>query len=245
MLKKILFTSYYWAALGLVSLAGLLLFLPSVLLEMVVFRRPLDESIRRFIRGYGWVLVCVVPFLSPVRVEYRGGEIPENVIFVANHNSAIDAYLFGAIPKNNSFVTTWPFKIPVYKYFMRGAKYINATRGWDYVIEESCRLLERGCCITIWPEGHRSRDGEMGRFRNGAFVLACSSGCPIVPVCVIGSHTVLPPGKKLMTPGKVKMIVLEPHYPLQEGSEPERVVALKEAVRKSMEETLLQEKPNS
>lgn len=242
MLKKILFTAYCWTALGLVSFAALLLFFPVAAVMIVLLRRPLDESIRLYIRGYGWVLVCLVPFLAPVKVEYRCGELPEKVVFIANHNSAIDAYLFGAIPKNNSFVTTWPFNIPVYKYFMHGAKYVNATKGRDYVIEESRKLLERGCSITIWPEGHRSRDGKMGMFKNGAFVLSCLSGCPVVPVCVIGSHDVLPPGKKLMTPGRVKMIVLEPHYPPQMGDERERVIALKAAVRKSMEETLKQAK---
>jgi 1-acyl-sn-glycerol-3-phosphate acyltransferase len=136
---------------------------------------------------------------------------------VANHNSAIDPYLFGAIARENSFVTSWPFKIPLYSYFMKLAQYANSTDGWDEVSKKCVALLEAGSSVTIWPEGHRSRNGKLGRFKNGAFVLAAESGYPIVPVCILGSGDVLPPGERLLTPGKVKLLILDPIFPEKNG----------------------------
>jgi hypothetical protein len=52
--------------------------------------------------------------MAPVTVESRTGKFPTQSILVPNHSSAIDPYLFGALPIENAFVTSWPFKIPVY-----------------------------------------------------------------------------------------------------------------------------------
>lgn len=240
-MRKLLFNIYFWVAIVIVTIFGIGV-LPVILLaNMVFYSRSFDEGMRRFIRLYGWVLVCVVPFKLPVTVEYQGDGVPEAAIFIANHNSAIDPYLFGAIPGNNSFVTTWPFKIPVYNLFMKGAGYVNATKGWNHVIEECIALLNKGSCVTIWPEGHRSRTGELGRFRNGAFAISVTSGRPIVPVCIIGSRTILPPGKRLMTPGKVKLIVLEPIHPEETGDKEERVIQLRNKTRERVQQTLYRE----
>lgn len=237
-MNKLFFNAYYWVVLVCFTAFGLSI-LPIILLVNVAFlSRTVGEGLRRSIRFYGWVLVCLVPFLSPVRVEYRGGSLQSNTIFVANHNSAIDPYLFGAIPHHNSFVTSWPFKIPVYGFFMRIAGYINASDGWD-VVREKCEILfSSGSSLTIWPEGHRSRDGKIARFKNGAFRLSVETGCPIVPVCILGSAAVLPPGKKMLTPGKVRLIVLDPIYPEENGNMEERVRELRLKVRLVLEKTL-------
>lgn len=240
-MKKLLFNIYFWLVFVVVTIGGVGVLPVILLVNMLLYSRSFDEGMRRFIRLYGWVLVCVAPFKAPVTVEYRGGKLPETAVYVANHSSAIDPYLFGAIPINNSFVTTWPFKIPVYNLFMRGARYVNATKGWDHVIEECNELLNSGSSITIWPEGHRSRSGDLGRFRNGAFAIATMTGNPIVPVCILGSRKILAPKERLMTPGKVKLIVLPPIYPEQDGNREERVIRLRNKTRETILKTLLEE----
>ena len=226
-METLLFNIYIWFAFILLTFLGLTV-LPVILLVNCLFlRRPLAVGLRRAIRFYGWVLVCCVPFLAPVKVEYPAGELPANAIFVANHNSAIDPYLFGAIPRENSFVTSWPFKIPLYSFFMRLAQYANTVEGCDEVFRKCTRLLEAKSCVTIWPEGHRSRDGRLGRFKNGAFVLAAKTGYPIVPVCILGSRAVLPPGKRLLRPGRVKLVVLESIIAKNSGHIQERVRELR------------------
>lgn len=236
-LKKLFFNIYYCFAFAVVAIIGIVL-LPWILLVNVVFiGRSVNSALRRAIRFYGWVLVCVVPFMSPVTVESQTDRLHFPAILVANHNSAIDPYLFGALPIENVFVTSWPFKIPVYNLFMRLAGYINAENGWDEVRRQGADLLGSGCSVTIWPEGHRSRDGRIRRFKKGAFLLAVETGYPVIPVCILGSGQILPPGKRFFSPGRVRMILLDPVYPDRQGDRQRQAVVLRDKARMVIEKT--------
>ena len=238
MLKKLLFNLYYWVAFSFVTLIGLLL-LPGILLVNVFFLgRSMGSAMRRAIRFYGWILVCVVPFFTMITVEKMGGEFHFPAILVANHNSAIDPYLFGVLPIENCFLTSWPFEIPVYGRFMQLAGYINSEKGWDEISEKGAALLDSGSSLTIWPEGHRSRDGRLGRFKKGAFALAVETGYPVVPVSILGSADVLSPGERFLSPGKVKMILHSPVFPDTHGDKQQRITALRDNVRQIIEKTL-------
>jgi 1-acyl-sn-glycerol-3-phosphate acyltransferase len=240
-LKKILLNLYIWPAFALVSVLSFLC-LPLILLaNFLVFRRPTDRLVRRTVRAYGWILVRLVPFMAPVTVLDKSGGLELPAIFVANHNSAVDPYLFGALPHENAFVTTWPFKIPLYKYAMRMAQYIDANRGWDHVLDAAEKLLDRGSSIILWPEGHRSRDGQLRRFFNGAFRLSCQTGRPIVPVCIRGTFKLMPPGQKLLTPSRISMVVLPPVLPEKCGDDPNAIRALKQKIRAIFSEELAKE----
>ena len=238
-MKRLFFNIYFWPVYLLITLVGLAVLPLILLVNILVFSRTLASGLRRAIRFYGWVLVCLVPFRAPVRVEYKSDNFMSPVIFVANHNSAIDPFLFGAVVTENAFVTSWPFKIPVYALFMRLAGYVNVEAGWDKVCRECKSLLEAGSSVTIWPEGHRSRDGSLGRFKNGAFALAVEGGYPIVPVCILGSGSVLPPGEIFLTPGRVKLIVLDPVDAGNSNQPPEaRIKELRTRVYSVMERAL-------
>ena len=135
---------YFWPVFVLFTLLSLFV-LPIILLVCCgLFFRSFASVIRRCIVIYGWVLVKLVPFFCPVRVTGKIRNLPAPVIFVANHNSAIDPYLFGALVLENGFVTSWPFAIPVYNVLMRMAGYVDATQGWDEMKSQCPDLLEDG-----------------------------------------------------------------------------------------------------
>lgn len=220
------------------TLTGLLL-LPGILLVQIFFLgRPVDSALRRAIRFYGWVLVCVIPFMALVTVKNMKEKSHFPAILVANHNSAIDPYLFGALPIENCFVTSWPFAIPIYGSLMKFAGYINAEDGWNVIKKKGAALLNSGASLTIWPEGHRSRDGRLGRFKKGAFALAVETGYPVVPICILGSGKVLFPGKYFFSPGQVKLIIHGPVYPDAHDDEQQSITALRDNVRRIIEKTL-------
>lgn len=237
-MKQLLLNIYFWFMFIIVTVLGLALLPWLLLLYVVFFRRTVDSAIRRAICIYGWILVIAVPFFAPVTVESRTGELPLPAIMVANHNSAIDAYLFGALLTDASFVTTWAFKIPVYGIFMRLARYINADDGWEKVCEKSIQLLQSGTSLIIWPEGHRSRDGRLGRFKNGAFALAVKTGYPVLPVCILGSGKFLPPGKRMMSPSRIKIILLDPIYPDMHNDREQEIIKLRNIVQGVIRKTL-------
>ena len=187
---------------------------------------------------YGWTLVTIVPFLAPVKFESRAGELPLPVIFVPNHNSAVDPYLFGVLLKDVCFVSNWAFKIPIYGFFMRLARYINADEGWEEVSKQSAAVLQAGTSLIIWPEGHRSRDGQLGRFKNGAFAIAVKTGYPLLPVCILGSGKFMPPGKGLISPSPIKLILLDPVYPDMQNNQEAEIIKLRNTVEAVIRETL-------
>jgi 1-acyl-sn-glycerol-3-phosphate acyltransferase len=242
-MKQLIFSLYFWSMFLIVTLLGLILLPSFLLMERVLRQCTVAAALRRAISIYGWILVRVVPFLAPVEVESRTGKLPQPVILVPNHNSAVDPYLFGALLITDvAFVTSWSFKIPVYGFFMRLARYINVNDGWDKVCQQSAALLQSGTSLIIWPEGHRSRDGRLGRFKNGAFALAVKTGYPLLPVCTLGSGQFLPPGRLLLSPYRVKLILLDPIYPDPEHEEQQEIIRLRDTTREVICQTLQAEK---
>jgi 1-acyl-sn-glycerol-3-phosphate acyltransferase len=71
-------------------------------------------------------------------------------------------------------------------------------------------LLERRQSLLVFPEGTRSVDGRVSRFRGGIFLLAIESGLPVAPVAIRGSRHVMKKGRLMTCPGEVSLEVLQP-----------------------------------
>ena len=84
--------------------------------------------------------------------------------------------------------------------------------------EAGGRMRAERLTLVLFPEGTRSRDGRLGRFRRGAFALALETRAPLVPAAVHGGQRVYPPGAKRVTPGSIT-IRLGPAIRL-DGAEP-------------------------
>lgn len=240
-IKQYMLNAYYWLMFVIVTLVFFIILPLFIFISIAFLKRKLDSALRRGIVVYGWILVTIVPFFAPVEVDSRAEKLPFPAIIVANHSSAVDPFLFGTLLIDAGFIATWPFKIPVYGMLMRLAGYVSANDGWEKVCRKSVSVLESGASLIIWPEGHRSRDGRLGRFRNGAFTLAVKTGFPILPVCIIGSGEFLPPGRRLMVPNRIKLVLLDPLYPDVRANQEEEIIKLrkkaKAVIQKALEES--------
>jgi len=82
---------------------------------------------------------------------------------------------------------------------------------------EAVRLLQTGQSVMIFPEGGRSVDGRLQRFRPGAFRLASSLQVPVLPVTILGGHDSWPPGRMLPRPRRLSIVyhpvILPPKEP--------------------------------
>jgi 1-acyl-sn-glycerol-3-phosphate acyltransferase len=68
-----------------------------------------------------------------------------------------------------------------------------------------------GDSFVIFPEGTRSRTGQLLPFKSGAFVLAIRSGLPVVPVTLRGTRRLMPRGSRMtVVPGDVEVVVSPP-----------------------------------
>jgi 1-acyl-sn-glycerol-3-phosphate acyltransferase len=85
----------------------------------------------------------------------------------------------------------------------------SARAGQD-MLEAALAKLQAGELFGIYPEGTRSPDGRLYRGRTGVGWLALHSGAPVVPVAMVGTDKILPPGHRVPRPGRISIIVGEP-----------------------------------
>jgi 1-acyl-sn-glycerol-3-phosphate acyltransferase len=84
------------------------------------------------------------------------------------------------------------------------------ARAAQAMLDAALQLLKDGQLFGIYPEGTRSPDGRLYRGRTGVGYLALNSGAPVIPVAMIGTDRMLPPGARIPRPGKIEIRIGEP-----------------------------------
>ncbi len=121
----------------------------------------------------------------------------KSYVIVINHNSMVDILALYFLPLNFRWVSKREvFRIPYIGQLLtiHGDIAIDRSKGADSmrkVTEDGKMWIGRGASIAMFPEGTRSKSGEMGRFKQGAFALAKEAGVEILPVVMHGTRTVL------------------------------------------------------
>lgn len=131
-----------------------------------------------------------------VKVEARG---LENVtpggalIFVSNHQSMFDIWaMFATLPVSLRFIAKKELsRIPVFAHAMRHAGHVfidrkDRSQAAEAMRRAGRRMQEEGLSLGLFPEGTRSRDGELGAFKKGTFALAIETQAALVPIVVDG-----------------------------------------------------------
>jgi 1-acyl-sn-glycerol-3-phosphate acyltransferase len=138
-------------------------------------------------------------------------------IFMANHLSFLDGpLLFLVIPQYVRVIFKREiYRIPIIGWVMQFVGFVPVDRkgvqSGRKSIEHATRLVkEREYSYLIFPEGTRSRDGQMQPFRRGAFFLAINSQVPIVPITINGSYELMPKGNPFPKKGTVKIVFHKP-----------------------------------
>jgi 1-acyl-sn-glycerol-3-phosphate acyltransferase len=136
-------------------------------------------------------------------------------VVVANHQSFVDILLISHLPWEMKWLSKQTFfKIPFVGWMMRMAGDIRLVRGErDSVVQAMAECkdrLEQRTSVMIFPEGTRSRDGELKPFKDGAFRLAIENQVPILPLAVNGAYTALITGDWRFGVSDAEVRVLEP-----------------------------------
>lgn len=164
----------------------------------------------------------------------------QTYIFMANHTSNIDPPVIVPLIGRRVFILAKKelFKIPIFGYAMRKARFIAVDRQNRNAAIDSVRrateVLQSGLSMMVYPEGTRSRDGKLLPFKKGPFHLAMDSGASVVPVTIIGAHEIWPKGTFRVTPGTIRVVF---HAPVDPHGYPSRE-ALMEDVRAIIESAL-------
>ena len=156
-------------------------------------------------------------------------------VLVANHQSFGDILAVGGTYLPFKWVSKQSvFRVPFIGWNCRLNRYVPLIRGDKASVERmfaTCRCwLARGVSVAFFPEGTRSRDGEVQPFKPGAFQIACDAGVPILPVIVDGTGEVLPKhGMVFRRNATARVRVLAPIVP-RPGAAPEELAAEVRAV---------------
>ena len=168
--------------------------------------------------GTDWARQVLKAAGTPVIAEGLES-IPRNqpVIYASNHSSMFDIWaLFATLPGSVRFVAKRElFKIPLLGTAMHAAGHIpidRAARKKAFeAYDEAARTIQRGTSsIIVFPEGTRSRTGELLPFKNAPFGLAIAAQVPIVPVYVHHTFEILPKGAWRLRPRPIRLLVGAP-----------------------------------
>jgi len=158
-----------------------------------------------------WILKLL---LSPVffllwRVKVEGREhIPAHgpAVLAANHQSFCDSFFLPLVLRRR---VTYVAKAEYFDdwktaWFFRAAGQIPMHRGGgdasQRALDTATEILEEGRLLGIYPEGTRAPDRRLHKGHTGVARLALGCGVPIIPVGIVGTRTVQPPGSNLMRP---------------------------------------------
>lgn len=163
-----------------------------------------------------WVGVkcmSVVSRMAGMKVTVEGREnIPPDVcMFAANHTSNADAAaIVGSIPRRVAILARKSlFDIPLIGTAFRLAKFVAVDRenrdAALATVPEAVKRVREGYSFLVYPEGTRSPDGHLRRFKKGSFAIAIEAGIPVVPVTCAGAHRIMEKNSLIIRGGEVKV----------------------------------------
>lgn len=169
------------------------------------------------IAGTGWARFNC--FITPMWVKVLGrGNIVEkqSYVVVANHQSLFDIFvLWGFLGIDTRWVMKKELrKVPLFGFAgkLGGNIYIDRSdkKGAYESLKEAGKILVNGVSLIMLPEGTRSQDGNLREFKKGAFVMTLDLGIPLLPVSIVDTRHILPPGTLNLFPGRTTLVIHEP-----------------------------------
>ena len=165
-----------------------------------------------YIGGPG--MAAVLKFtLSDVEIIYHPDFDPKRrSVFCQNHVNLLDAHVAcKSIPHVFcGMMNAWQFKIPFYGWIMALAKGIPVPKGqgrFKAIAEAAKDRAALGYSILVFPEAHRTLDGQVREFKRGVFLMARGAGMPVVPLAVRGMRDLMRKGSLLVKPAKIQVLV--------------------------------------
>ncbi len=180
------------------------------------------------IRGILWL-----PLTLYIKVKKSGMEnIPEGkpVIFAGNHQSFLDAFIFGYATPFRHLVNS--YSLAKIKHFNKGymkflanhsnVVLVDINKNLGEVLQGMAKVLIEGKNVVIFPEGARTRDGELLEFKKAFAILAKELNVEVVPFGIKGAYEAFPSNSKFPKPSQVEIKYFEPISP--EGKSYDEIV---------------------
>jgi 1-acyl-sn-glycerol-3-phosphate acyltransferase len=221
-----------WFALGVI----VIVWTPMVALVRLA-TLPFDRG--AYAAGYLFSKLTVVhQTLTPLWKFRTSGTLPDDMrrpyVVVSNHESFVDILLISHLPTEMKWMSKIEImRIPLVGWMMWLARDIPLERGdaasTAKALDASRERLSRNVSVMIFPEGTRSKTGELRQFKTGAFRLAIEAQVPVLPLAVYGTRDALRKHDWRLGNAEAEVRVLDPIS--TEGLTMDDVGALSERVR--------------
>lgn len=197
-----LFTAVFWLVL--------------LTIHLVTFRLMSDERLASLIHFWGrtTLVLAGIPleFVNESTVEGRDARV-----VIVNHQSALEL-IWGAVILPPGFLVIGKKEIvyvPVMNLIWWGLRLIridrkNHVKAIAALQGVAAEIVRKKRSLLLAPEGTRTRTGEIGPFKKGAFRIAADAGVPVYPVVVSGAYEVLPRGVLIPRSGRLRVRFLPP-----------------------------------
>ena len=179
---------------------------------------PFDRSGRYFRMSPWWWSRFIFWFfgmkLSVSGYEYLDPQ--KSYVFVSNHASMFDIpTVFVALKGNVNIVFKKELAyVPIWGWALRFGHFIMIDRSNPRKamasIERAAQSIRKGSSVILFPEGTRTRDGNLQPFKRGAFSLAVKAGVPVVPLTINGAFTIMPKGSLNIRPANISVVLAKP-----------------------------------
>ncbi|MCB9568198.1 MAG: 1-acyl-sn-glycerol-3-phosphate acyltransferase [Myxococcales bacterium] len=171
---------------------------------------------RSFLRAWGRSMLWIASVEVVVEgAEHLEGRRPRIITF--NHGSTLDGFIVNALlpPGGTPVARRSLIWVPVMGLVIALGPIVmvdrgNGPRARRTLARAGRRIREESLSVVIAPEGTRRGDEKPGRFKLGAFELARETGAPIVPLVIIGAERLMPYGRLVSRPGRVRVKILPP-----------------------------------
>lgn len=207
---RILYLVYLWLFFAPVFLVLTILTALTVIVGCLLG----GEKFFSYYPGMIWSRLTCYLALCPVKVKGRENiKRNRSYVFVSNHQGAFDIFLiYGFLGVPIKWVMKAGIgKIPFVGAACRAAGFIfvdNSTpKAAARSVVEAERCLKNGASVVVFPEGSRTYDGKMIRFKKGAYQMAFDQHLPIVPITLNGPFDVLPIGLLNVHRHKMEMVI--------------------------------------
>lgn len=170
-------------------------------------------------------------FLNEIGMELTGPSKEEieaigPCIYVANHTSNLDPVIICAcfegdlriLAKESLFKVPWLKRILILEKHIKVCRGKNASARNAAIRDNIKQTISEGGSVLFFPEGTRSPDGKLAKFRLGAFFNAIQTNVPIVPIVIKGAYEALPKKAGNLNPGPCSLTIL-PKISLPDESE--------------------------
>lgn len=154
-----------------------------------------------------WSRSVIRLLLLPIKVTGRENVDPkQSYVFVANHQSFLDVFaVYGWLPNNFKWLMKKEIRrVPFVGTACAVAGHIFVDRTNPRAALQSMEKVKKelvdGISTVIFPEGTRTKTGEIGRFKQGAFKIAMDMELPVVPITLNGFYKAMPSGQPFANP---------------------------------------------